>query len=175
MELQITEPRDMADLKEKIKGLGLPDKFYVAVESNIFDENKKWVLMRRGPGCKDGRFKLEGIGGGIEETDTNFIEGLKREIAEEAGHDADIEIKGFLYARTEEVFDLHANINKLWIILSYIAVLKGGEMKIIEPDKNLGYERYNIEEIDTNELTQCANSAYQKIKENLEKVNSIIG
>lgn len=154
MELKITEPIDMLELKEKAKELGLPEKFYVAVEANIFDENKKWVLMRRGPGCKDGRLKLEGIGGGIEETDSSFIQGLKREIAEEAGIDAEIEIKGFLYARTEEIFDLHANVNKLWIILSYIAVLKGGEMKIIEPDKNLGYERFNIDEIDTNELTR---------------------
>lgn len=81
MELKIAEPKDMLELKEKIKELGLPEKFYVAVESNIFDENKNWVLMRRGPGCKDGRLKLEGVGGGIEETDSNFIQGLKREIA----------------------------------------------------------------------------------------------
>lgn len=150
-ELKIEEPKDMQELKEILKdNKTIPNKFYVAVESNIFDKDNKWIFMRRGPGCKDGRFKLEGIGGGVEETDNNFREALRREISEEAGDEAKIEIKRFLFARTEEVFDLHKKENKFWIILSYIGKLKSGELQIKEKTKNLGYERYAINEIDTN-------------------------
>ncbi len=175
MELKIKEPKDMKDLKEMLKDNdSIPEKFYVAVEANIFSKDKKWILMRRGPGCKDGRLKLEGIGGGIEENDKNFIEGLKREISEEAGTDAKIDIRKFLFARTEEVFDLHKNINKFWIILSYVGVLENGELKVMEKNKNLGYEIYDINKIKIAELTQCANSAYKKIKENWEEIEKII-
>lgn len=175
MELKIEEPKDMQELKELVKDIKqIPDNFYVAVESSIFDKDGKWILMRRGPGCKDGRFKLEGIGGGIEPTDLSFIDGLKREIQEEAGNKSKISIQKFLFARVEEVFDINANIKKVWIILSYIAILESGELEIMENDKNLGYERYNISEIDTNELTQCAKASYEKIKTEWENIRKLI-
>lgn len=175
MELNIREPKNMDDLKELIKGNGnIPEKFYVAVESNIFDKDNKWIFMRRGPGCKDGRLKLEGIGGGVEETDNNFRSALHREIEEESGKEATINIKKFLYARTEEVFDLHEKVNKFWIILSYIGTLEKGELKVMEENKNLGYERYSIDKINTNELTDCAKSAYAKISKDWEKIKEIL-
>lgn len=175
MELKLEEPKDIKELEQIVKEIDIiPEKFYVAVEANIFDKDKKWIFMRRGPGCKDGRFKLEGIGGGVEKEDSNFREALKREISEESGNEAVINIRKFLYARTEEVFDLHKNINKFWIILSYIGVLESGELKVMEKDKNLGYERYSIDEIKKEELTQCAKSAYQKIRENWEELQNVI-
>lgn len=175
MELKIKEPKNLEELKEWIKDKqDIPEIFYVAVESSIFDKDNKWILMRRGHGCKDGRLKLEGIGGEIESSDKTFIEGLKREISEEAGDEAQINIRKFLYARTEKVFDLHANIDKVWIILSYVAVLESGELVIMEKDKNLGYERYEIDKININELTECAKSTYEKIKLNWEEIKTII-
>lgn len=175
MELNIKEPKDMKELKMLVRNnKDIPEIFYVAVESNLFSKDKKWIFMRRGSGCKDGRFKLEGIGGGVEDEDHSFIEALKREISEEAGTDANISIKKFLFARTEVVFDLHKKINKFWIILSYIGVLESGELQIKEKTKNLGYERYAINEIDTNELTDCAKSAYEKISNNWNKIEKLI-
>lgn len=175
MELDINEPKDMKELKILLKdNKNIPDKFYVAVESNIFDKSNKWIFMRRGPGCKDGRFKLEGIGGGVEEKDNNFREALKRELGEEAGTNANILIKKFLYARTEEVYDLHQKVNKFWIILSYIGTLESGELEVKEKSKNLGYERYSINEIDTKELTDCAKSVYEKILNNWQEIEKCI-
>ena len=175
MELEIKEPKNMDELREFIKdNQEIPEKFYVAVESSIFDKDKKWILMRRGPGCKDGRFKLEGIGGGIEATDTTFRDGLRREISEEAGDEAVINVKKFLYARTEKVFDLHANVEKVWIILSYVAVLEKGELLVMEKDKNLGYERYEMDKVNLEELTDCARSTYAKMKANWDVIKEVI-
>ena len=44
----------------------------------------------------------------------------------------------------------------------------------MEKNKNLGYEIYDINKIKIAELTQCANSAYKKIKENWEEIEKII-
>ena len=117
---------------------------------------------------------LKELEGGVEKEDRNFKESLKREISEEAGTKANVDIRKFLFARTEEVFDLHKNINKFWIILSYIGVLESGELQVMEPSKNLGYETYSINEVDVKELTQCANSAFIKIKENWKEIENII-
>ena len=170
MELNIKEPKDIKELQLLLENNCIPSNFYVAVEINIFDKDNKWIFMRRGPGCKDGRFKLEGIGGGVEDTDTNFREALLREIKEEAGTEAQIIIKNFLFARTEKVYDLHKKEDKFWIILSYIGVLKSGNLQIMEKTKNLGYEKYNINEINTKELTDCAKSAYEKISNNWKEL-----
>lgn len=175
MELKIKEPKNMDDLRELIKDKQeIPENFYVAVESSIFDKDNKWILMRRGPGCKDGRFKLEGIGGGMEAGDATFVDGLKREISEEAGDKALIAVKKFLYARMEKVFDLHAKMEKVWVILSYIAVLEAGDLLVMEKDKNLGYERYEIDKVNPEELTDCAKSTYAKIKENWDEIKELI-
>ncbi len=175
MELDIKEPIDIFHLKLLLKDFKeIPENFYVAVEINIFDADKKWIFMRRGPACKDNRFKLEGVGGGVEDEDLNFVRALKREITEEVGTNANIIIKKFLYARTEVVYDLIEKVNKFWIILSYIGILKSGELQVMEKDKNLGYERYGINEIDVNELTSCAKSVYIKIKDEWNKIKKII-
>ena len=175
MELIIKEPKDLKELKLLLQDYeNIPNNFSVAVEINIFDKEKNWVFMRRGPGCKDGRFKLEGIGGSVEKYDTNFISALTREIKEEVGEFAKIKIKKFLYARTEEVYDLNEKTNKFWIILSYIGILESGELQIKEKTKNLGYERYLINEIDKNELTDYAKSAYDKISSNWEEIDTLL-
>ena len=50
MELKIREPKDMKELKELLKAnSSIPEEYYVAVETNIFSKDKKWILMRRGP------------------------------------------------------------------------------------------------------------------------------
>lgn len=175
MELNIKEPKDEKELIEMVSNMiEIPEKIYIAVEANIFSKDKKLIYHRRGPKCKTGRFKLEGIGGRVEESDLTFRDAIKREISEEVGSKANISIKKFLYARTEIVLDLEKNINKFWIIMSYIATLEDGELKVMEKEKNLGYERYRLEEIDINELSQPAKSSYEKIKENWDKIKLII-
>lgn len=50
MELKIKEPKDMEELERALKSnYSIPEEFYVAVETNIFSKDKKWILMRRGP------------------------------------------------------------------------------------------------------------------------------
>ena len=45
--------------------------------------------------------------------------------------------------------------------LVYKGSLKSGELKIAEPNKCLGYERYKIREVDENELSNGAKEIYR--------------
>ena len=43
--------------------------------------------------------------------------------------------------------------------------MKSGELKIAEPNKCLGYERYKIGEVDENELSNGAKELYRIVSE----------
>ena len=70
MQLYIPEVKDMKELKEILKDNNNIAKDYkVAVIVYAFDKNNKIIFQRRGPGCRDERFKLETIGGRVKEDD----------------------------------------------------------------------------------------------------------
>ncbi|MDE6947645.1 MAG: hypothetical protein K2P14_10730, partial [Anaeroplasmataceae bacterium] len=70
MELFLEEVKDFEALKEVLKKYPeVPTEYKVAVIVFAFDEENRLILQRRGPACRDERFKLEGIGGGVQETD----------------------------------------------------------------------------------------------------------
>ena len=86
MQLYIPEVKNMKELKEILKDNNIIAKDYkVAVIVYAFDENNKIIFQRRGPGCRDERFKLETIGGRVKEDDIDFRTALNREIIEEVG------------------------------------------------------------------------------------------
>ena len=43
----------------------------------------------------------------------------------------------------------------------YKGILKSGELRIAEPNKCLGYERYKIGEVDENELSNAAKEIHR--------------
>ena len=47
----------------------------------------------------------------------------------------------------------------------FIDKLKSGELKIAEPNKCLGYERYKIGEVDENELSNGAREIYKIVSQ----------
>ena len=69
------------------------------------------------------------------------------------GTDADIVLEEFIVATYAKTFDVRNNKEQDWIYLVYKGNLKSGELKIAEPNKCLGYERYKIGEVDENELS----------------------
>jgi len=149
------------------------DPLFVAVEGLVFDEDFQWILIRRGPGCRDEQYKLEGIGGRVDD-ETDLMVALSREIEEEAGADADIVIIEPFEVKTDTVFDSRINRTITWIIVSFICVYKGGELKVCEPTKNLGFERFSISEIEIDDLSSSTKSAFAEIKKKWGEVQAII-
>lgn len=171
MELFIQEVKDMKELKEVLKDNNEISKNYeVAVIVYAFDKDNKIIFQRRGPDCRDERLKLETIGGRVKENDIDFRKALKREIIEEVGTGADIEIDEFITATYATTFDNRYNKEQTWIYIVYKGILKSGELKIAEPNKCLGYERYKIGEVDENELSNGAKELYRIV---CEKYNNL--
>lgn len=125
-----------------------------------FDQENKIIFQRRGIGCRDEQLKLETIGGRVKESDIDFRTALNREIIEEIGTDAEIKIEEFIIATYAKTFDQRHNQEQDWIYLAYKGDLKNGKLKITEPTKNLGYERYKIGEVNEQELSNGAKELY---------------
>ena len=166
MQLYIPEVKDMKELKEMLKdNNNISEEYKVAVIVYAFDENNRIIFQRRGPGCRDERLKLETIGGRVKENDIDFRTALNREIVEEVGTEANIEIGEFITATYATTFDDRYHKEQLWIYLAYKGTLKSGELTIEEPDKCLGYERYKIGEVDEKELSDGAKELYKIVRE----------
>ena len=166
MELFTQEVKDIKELKETLKNNKDISKDYeVAVIVYAFDKDNKIIFQRRGLGCRDERLKLETIGGRVKESDTDFKDALNREIIEEVGTEANIEIDEFIISTYATTFDDRYNKEQTWVYIVYKGILKGGELKIAEPNKCLGYERYKIGEVDENELSNGAREIYKIVSQ----------
>ena len=166
MKLFSKEVKDMNELNKVIKNNNEISKEYeVAVIVYAFDEENKIIFQRRGLGCRDEQLKLETIGGRVKKSDIDFRTELQREIEEEVGTEANIELQEFIVATYAKTFDVRSNKEQDWIYLVYKGSLKGGELKIAEPNKCLGYERYKIGEVDENELSKGARELYNIVSE----------
>ena len=166
MQLFIEEVKDMKELQEfLLDNKNISNDYEVAVIVYAFDKDNKIIFQRRGLGCRDERLKLETIGGRVKETDIDFRTALNREIVEEVGTEANIEIEAFITATYATTFDDRYNKEQTWIYIVYKGKLKSGELKIAEPNKCLGYERYKIGEVDENELSNGAKELYRIVSE----------
>lgn len=166
MKLFTQEVKNMKELKEILKDKDEISKDYeVAVIVYAFDEDNKIIFQRRGLGCRDERLKLETIGGRVKESDIDFKTALNREIVEEVGTEANIEIEEFITSTYAVTFDNRYNKEQTWIYMVYKGFLKSGELKIAEPNKCLGYERYKIGEVDEKELSNGAKEIYRIVCE----------
>lgn len=166
MELFKEEIKDMKTLKEFVKNKEeILDDYEVAVIVYAFDKDNKIIFQRRGPGCRDEVLKLETIGGRVKESDIDFKSALNREIVEEVGTDANIEIEEFITATYAKTFDVRYNKEQAWIYVVYKGSPKSGELKIKEPNKCLGYERYKIGEVNLEDLSKGAIELYKIVSE----------
>lgn len=166
MRLFSKEVKDMNELNELLKNNSAISKQYeVAVIVYAFDKENRIVFQRRGLGCRDEQLKLETIGGRVKTSDIDFRKALQREIVEEVGTEAEIELQEFIVSTYTKTFDVRNNKKQDWIYLVYKGNLKGGELKIAEPNKCLGYERYKIGEVNENELSNGARELYNIVSE----------
>lgn len=166
MRLFSQEVKDRNELNEILKNnKEISEKYEVAVIVCAFDEENKIIFQRRGLECRDERLKLETIGGRVKESDIDFRTALKREILEEVGTEADIELAEFIVSTYAKTFDDRNNKEQEWVYLLYKGKLKSGELKIEEPNKCLGYERYKIGEVNEDELSKGAKELYHIVSE----------
>ena len=166
MQLFSKEVKNQKELEDVLKNHDeVADDYEVAVIVYAFDAENRIIFQRRGAGCRDERLKLETIGGRVKKSDSDFRSALQREIAEEVGKNADIEIQEFVVATHAKTFDCRSQKEQDWIYLVYKGKLKSGELEIAEPEKCLGYERYHIGEIDEQELSNGAREIYTIVKE----------
>lgn len=166
MVLFSNEVKNMKELEEIVKDNDLVSKEYeVAVIVYAFDKENKIIFQRRGLGCRDEQLKLETIGGRVKKNDIDFRRALQREITEEVGTNANIEIEDFIISTYVKTYDTRYNKEQSWIYLVYKGNLESGQLKIAEPDKCLGYERYKIGEVDEKELSNGAKELYRIVSE----------
>lgn len=145
------------------------DNCFVAAEGLLFDWENRWILHRRGPKCRDERYKLEGIGGRINK-DEEFMPALLREISEEAGEQVKVKVVDILEVRKDTVYDNRLNKKITWLIISYICAYLEGQFEICEPEKNLGYEKIEIEKADIDQLSSSSKAAYSKLMDNWQEI-----
>ena len=144
---------DQKDLQVYLKntGLKLPE-YRCAVIALILDKEGRVLLQRRGPKSRDEVGKLEDIGGAVEDTDLNYREAMKREIIEEAGDDINFSIDELVGASLITKYDSRTDSDVNWFFLLYKCTYIGGELKINEPGKCLGYEFYKQDELPVEEV-----------------------
>ena len=166
MRLNINDVNNIKELKKALEdNTYIPNDFQVAVIIYAFDKDNKIIFQRRGMGCRDERLKLETIGGRVKEEDLDFRIALKREIVEEVGENAKINVEEFITATFATTFDNRYNREQSWIYLVYKGKLESGELEIAEPDKCIRYERYKIGEVDETELSNGAKEIYNIVSE----------
>ena len=166
MQLFLQEVKDINELKSLLKeNKEISDECQVAVIVYAFDNENRIIFQRRGMGCRDERLKLETIGGRVKEKELDFRTALQREITEEVGTNANIEINEFIVSTYAKTFDERAKKEQTWIYLVYKGTLTSGDLEIAEPTKCLGYERYKIGEVDENELSNGARELYKIVSE----------
>lgn len=135
--------------------LDLPD-YRCAVIALITDKEGKILLQRRGPKSRDENFKLEDIGGGVEEEDVSFTQAVQREIREEVGDKAQFSIDSFLGCFLNSKYDKRVQQTIHWLFFVYKVTYEGGDLLIQEPGKCLGYEFYFYEDLPKEEVTESS-------------------
>lgn len=122
-------------------------KYRFAVVALLTDKNGKVILQRRGPKARDNNNILADIGGAFELSDKSFRDAMLREIREEVGNDALIEIEHFVSGSLKTIYDPEVGEDVNWLFLSYKCKYNGGELLINEPGKCRGYEYYGMDEL----------------------------
>ena len=116
------------------------DNKKIGVIVHVEDSEGRILLQQRGSKSRDENGLYEDVGGKFDDTDKSFKEAIIREFKEEAGEDANIEI-----GRSIGIYHCFKN-NTNWVFVIYFGKYIDGELKVMEPDKCLGYKFFTKEE-----------------------------
>lgn len=137
----------------------VPSHYKIAVGSLIFTPEDKVILLERGKEARDSVGKLEGVGGGIHENETNLHEALLREIHEEIG-DVSVEVDPLL-----TVSILPGEKHPYWVIVDYLCRLTGGTPEVKEPRKINRIVYLDLSAIDDSKLSIYQQKTMQAYRE----------
>ena len=141
------------------KRYNLPNQ-KIGIIIHIKDENKKILFQQRGPKSRGDKFLYEDIGGRVESTDKSFKETAIRELKEEIGEAANIEISNQIGIYTVYKNDIN------WIFIIYLGKYIDGEIKIMEPEKCLGYKFFTKEEaLNSDQVTDSCKYLIRELKD----------
>ncbi len=113
----------------------------IGVIVHIEDKDGNILLQQRGVKSRDENGLFEDVGGGLEKFDTNYRSAIIREMNEEMGNDAKIEL-----SNSSDIYHVYKN-NINWIFVIFNGKYLGGDIKIMEPEKCMGYKFFNYDEI----------------------------
>ncbi|MBD9490502.1 NUDIX hydrolase [Ensifer sp. ENS11] len=137
--LSFVEPADAADVAAKCAQLDLDaGSIRFAVEGLVFNGARQAVLIERGLMCRDNIGLLEGIGGECRAGE-GFRDALRREIEEEVGAAAIIDIERFSHVRLQDERERGTEKVTQWAVASYVCRWISGPLMITEPTKNSGF------------------------------------
>lgn len=131
----------------------------IGVIAHIVDESGRILLQQRGKKSRDENGLYEDVGGRVEEFDADFQSAIHREIEEEMGTEAIIELEDPIGIYHVEKNDIN------WVFIIFYAKYVGGEIKIMEPDKCIGYKFFDYEEVlESNLVSESCKYLVKSIK-----------
>ena len=125
---------------DDIKKFNYPNQ-RIGVIIHIENDEGKILLQQRGPKSSDEQGLYEDVGGKYETKDT-IIRELKEEVGEEALIDVNSSV-GIMHIRKR---------NTNWIFIIYCGKYIKGQLKIMEPEKCIGYNFLDYNELMSSEL-----------------------
>lgn len=116
------------------------DNQRIGVIAHIEDENGKILLQQRGPKSRDENGLYEDVGGSIENSDIDFKSAIIREMKEEMGDDANIEL-----VDATHIYHCHKKDTN-WLFVVFRGKYINGNINIMEPEKCMGYKFFTYDE-----------------------------
>lgn len=155
-------PIDHEATFEDIKKFDYPNQ-KMGVIAHIENNKGEILLQQRGVKSRDENGLYEDIGGKVDSGDVSFKSAIIREIKEEAGEDVHLEFSNSIGIYHCFKNDIH------WIFVIYFAKYISGNIKIMEPDKCMGYQFFSYNEVITSNLvTESCKFLSKSIKEYFE-------
>ena len=147
---------NVKELEDKLKEINFDMEYKLGVIGMITDKNNQVIYQRRGPKANGNCNMLSDVGGAVEDYDKSFEDAMYRELKEEVGSGANIEIEYFMFAFLKVYFDckLNKEVNRIFFV--YKMKLIDGELEVNEPGKAIGYEKYNINNIPEDEVMETS-------------------
>lgn len=143
---------------EDINKFNFPNQ-KLAVIAHIKDINGKILLQQRGPKSSDENGLFQDISGKVEDYDISFKDAIIRELKEEIGNEAEININASI-----GIYHLYKN-NINWLFIVFDCVYQDGELKIMEPEKCLSYKFFDYEElVNSNLVTKSSKFLNYELK-----------
>lgn len=105
----------------------------------------------------------EDVGGRVEDSDSDYQEAIICEMEEEMGTDAKFQLSSSI-----GIYHIEKN-NINWVFIIFCAKYLGGEIKIMEPDKCIGYKFFHYDEVlESNLVSESCKYLTKSIKENYD-------